>query len=58
MNPALMAAITAASKKKEGEAAPTPTVEVGEGAGWAVLLSLLALASVGASLVALLKYAA
>ncbi len=59
MNPAIMAAITAASNNKKEQAdKATPTVEMGEGAGWAILLSLLALASLGASLIALLKYLA
>lgn len=57
MNPAIMAAITAAAnKKKEESGEASPKVEVGEGAGWAVLLSMLALTSAGASFIALVKY--
>ena len=55
MNPAIMAAIKASTQKGEG-ATPEVKVEIGEGAGYAVILSLLVIASFLASLIALAKY--
>ncbi len=57
MNPALLATISAAAGKSEA-GKERPALDVGEGAGWAVLLWLLGLTSIGASAIALMKYVA